>query len=338
MNGRFFFKQARAGQDSAQGASTSDDFDDAADEALVEEGQAELVDEGEEEEEPAESEEEEEEQSDEDQDDLEEDDEAEVEDGEEEAAASGFKYKNPKTGDFDFSRINKVVGGPELEKAFKEQTATITRTSQENKSLRSQLEAPQLKEKTSKGDFLDHLMATNPGIREQVLSILHGGNAQQDQSAQAGFGNLKGLHPDDPLAPVVQELYGTVQDLRNQRAEENRQRQANEQNENFVRGLRGARSKFKDLIGREPTEEELTSVAQEMRQANYLNGARFVPDLFMDQIRKAEAQRVLASRKVKRGLPQTGSGGRAPTAGKGKRSREDVRDELWEQHMGGDED
>lgn len=336
------FKEDRAGRTSggAQGESTSDtdDFDDAADDALVQEGEAELEDLDEEEEEPEAESEEEEEQSDEDQDDL--DEEEEIDSEEEEESVSGFKFKNPKTGDFDFARINKAVGGPELEKAFKEQTATITRTSQENKALREQLEAPEMRERVQKGGFLDHLMANYPEVRDQVLQILHGGNPAQGQHQnRAGAFEIPGLNPDDPLAPVVQQLHATVQNLQNRQEQENRQREANERNANFEKGLRQARSRFKELIGRDATEEELTLVAKEMEASRYLNGASFVPGLFIDEIRKAEARKVLEARKVKRGLPKTGSGGRKPAPAKARRSKEDEQDELWEQHMsGGDDD
>lgn len=325
---QFHFKQCPA-EDGAQGASTGDeDFDDAADDALVEEGEAEL--EGDDE---AESEDEDE-QSDEDQDELDEEEEEDVDLEEEEApAAKGFKFKDPKTGDFDFKQINKAVGGPELERAFKEQTATITRTSQENKALKEQLAAPELRESSQKAGFFDHLMQTHPGIQQEVMRILHGGHAGQAQPQ--GALEIPGLNPEDPLAPVVQELMANQRALQNRLQGEDRQRQVQEQERKFVDGLRGARAKFKELTGMEATEEQMLQVATEMKSANYLNGARFVPDLFIDLIRKAEQQKVLAARKVKKGLPRTGSNIRSPAATKTKRSREEDFDDLWNEHMNG---
>lgn len=334
---QILFREAPAGRNSsgAQGESTSDgDFDDAADDALVEEGEAELAGDDDEEEEEAESEEEEE-QSEEDQDDLDEEEEEdleEVEDEEEEASAAGFKFKDPKTGDFDFKRINKAVGGPELEKAFKEQTATITRTSQENKTLRDQLASPELKTAKDKAGFLDHLVNSNPVIHKEVMRVLQGGSAGQEP-AGGGF-EIPGLDPNDPVAPVLQQVMAGLSTIQNRLQDGDKQRQAQERDNQFVNGLRGARAKFKELTGSDPTEEQLLQVAQEMNRTNLPDGAAFVPNLFLDLIRKAERQKFLATRKVKKNLPKTGSTGRVPAKGKGKVSREEEFDSLWEEHMG----
>lgn len=332
---QILFRQQPAG-DGAQGGSTGDeDFDDAADDALVAEGEEELdSDDGEEEETESE---EEEEQSDEDQDLLDEEEEEEVDSEEEEdAAPAGFKFKDPKTGDFDFKRINKVVGGPELEKAFKEQSATITRTFQENKELKEQLNSPELAERGNKAGFFDHLMQTHPGIREEVIRILHGDQAGQAQP-QAGKLEIPGINPDDPLLPVVQELMTGYRTLQNRLQGEDQQRQAQEADRRFVEGLRGARAKFKELTGAEPTEEQLTLVAKEMKKTSFLNGARLVPDLFMDLVRKAERQKYLESRKAKKNLPKVGSTSRRAAPTKTRRSREEEFESLWEEHMGSED-
>ena len=334
------FKMDRAGESrGAQGGSTSDDdFDDAADDALVEEGEGGL--DSEEEEEPEAESEEEEEQSEEDQDpeESEEEEEEEVESEEEEAPAKGFKFKNPKTGDFDFERINKVVGGPELEKAFKEQTATITRTSQENKTLKEQLSSPELRGAQNKAGFLDRIMNGDefPEVREQVLQILEGRMAPGNRAPKAL--EIEGLNPNDPLAPVVQNLYATVQNLQQRQMQENRRAEEENEERQFVQGLRGAKTTFTELLGREPTQDELVLVAQEMRELRTLNGSKVIPSLFLEEIRKAEAQKILKVRKIKRGLPK-GPQGRRPQASTKKRPREDVQNELWEQHMNeGDDD
>lgn len=325
------FKQARNDDRGAQGVSTSDDdpIDDAADEALVAEGEAELEEEDPDEEEESE-EESEEEHSEEEQDPEEESEEEEVESEEEEEEAVGFKFKDPKSGDFDFKRINKVVGGPELEKAFKEQTATITRTSQENKALKQQLEAPELREKINRGAFLDRLMVENPVVKAEVFRAL-GLEAPAGGQRPAGL-QIPGLNPEDPLAPLVQELVAKVQTFENRHSESIRERQDRERNDQFVQNLRQAGSKFKELVGREPTEDEMVLVGQKMADSGYMNGAELVPGMFFDLIRKAEYQRAIASRKVKRGMPKSGSQRRVIST-KGKRSREAEQDDLWNEHM-----
>lgn len=318
----------------AQGASTSEpeDFDDAADDALVAEGEEELGDEDHEE---AESEDEEE-QSDEDQDDLEE--EEEVESEEKEVAATGFKFKDPKTGDFDFKRINQAVGGPELEKAFKEQTATITRTSQENKALRAQVEGPDAKLRQSKAVFFDDLMARSPVVKKEVMRILNGGHPEQDPQAAGGF-EIPGLNPEDPVAPVLQQLYSSQQAILARLQDSDRQRSQMEQEQKFVNGLRAARARFKELTGAEASDEQMQLIAEEMNNSGLLDGAKFVPSLFLDLIQKFEARKFLEKRKIKQALPKTGAlSKRAPVAKGKRRSREDEFNDLWEKHMnGGDE-
>lgn len=335
------FKEGPIGRDSsgAQGGSTSDeDFDDDADAALVAEGEKLLSEDDEENDEEEDLDPDtESEQSQEDQDDEEEEEEQEEDEQELEAPpASGFKFKDPKTGDFDFKRINKAVGGPELEKAFKEQTATITRTFQEKKALEEQLSSPALAESKNKAGFLDHLMATHPGIRQEVLKVLHGQPAGQNQ-AQPGALEIPGINPEDPLAPVVQQLYGTVQALQNRLQGDDAAREQREYDDRFVSGLRGARATFKELIGREANEEELKRVAVEMQKSRHLNGALFVNHLFGEEIRKAAVQKALAARKAKKNLPKTGvSGRRAPEKkGKRKQSREETFNELWDEHVAG---
>lgn len=339
---QILFKQAPKNDDGAQGGSTGDeDFDDAADDALVAEGEAELEEgEADEEEEELDDDSEEEEQSDEDQDDTEEEEEGEEEDVDEEEeeapATSGFKFKNPKTGDFDFAKINKALGGNELEKLFKEQSATITRTSQENAQYKRELGSPKLKERTQKGDFLDRMMAQDPGVKKEVLRFLHGGNPGQGQGTSDGKLQFEGVDPDDPLLPVLQELVTTVHGFQNQQREQSRQAEDQEYNRNLETGLRSAYTRFKELVGRDATEDEMNLVADEMERTGDLKGERFIAHLFLEDIRKAERQRVIRDRKVKRKLPKAPSGRRlAPT--KKRKSKEEWQDDLWNEHKGGDE-
>lgn len=337
---QILFKQAPKNDDGGQGGSTADDdFDDAADEALVEEGEAELEeDEGNDEDADPE---EEEEQSDEDQDpDAEEEEEEEEEVEEEETdKPSGFRFKDPKTGDFDFKRINKAVGGPELEKAFKEQTATITRTSQENSRLKTELASPRLKEMTQKGAFLDRMMVENPEVKKAVLQVLHGGGAGQGQGSSTEQDLFNGFDPNDPALQVLKQVVAKVQNFENQHSESRRQQQQREFESKFESGLISAAQSFKELIGRPATNDELELIAKEMEETQILNGERFVPSLFLEEIRKAERQRIIKARKVKRNLPKAPSGRRiVPT--KGKRSREEEQDALWQKHIeeGGDDE
>lgn len=322
------FREDKAGKNSG-GGSADQDFNDAEDDALVEEGETLL------EEETADEESEsgdEEEHSEEEQDDPEE--EEEVESGEEEA--SGFRFKDPKTGNFDFKRINKAVGGPELEKAFKEQSATITRTSQENKALKDQLGSPGFVEGQKKAGFFDHLMATHPGIRAEVLKVLHGDSHAGQGQQNSGTLEIPGLAEGDPVGPVLQKLYGMVNALQNRQQEGVRQQQESEHRGNFVNGLRQAGARFKELVGREPTEDEMRLVASEMQDSGHLNGSRFVADLFYGEIQAAARKKFLDERKVKQKLPKTGHMGRRAPEKTKKKSREDAFRDDWDEHMGGE--
>ena len=337
---QILFKQAPKNDDGGQGGSTADeDFDDAADDALVEEGEAELEEEDGDDEADSDDEEE---QSDEDQDDPEEEEEESEEEGvdeEEVEETSGFRFKDPKTGDFDFKRINKAVGGPELEKAFKEQTATITRTSQENSRLKSELASPRLKEMTQKGAFLDRMMVENPEVKMAVLQVLHGGGAGRGQGSSTEQDLFNGLDPNDPALPVLKQLVAKVQTFENQHSEARRQQQQREFESKFESGLRSAAESFQQLLGRAATNDELELIAKEMEETGVLKGERFVPSLFLEEIRKAERQRTIKARKVKRNLPKVPSGRRiVPT--KGKRSKEEEQDALWQKHIeeGGDDE
>lgn len=333
------FKQSPRGS-SAQGGSTGeDDFnDEAADDALAEEGEAELGEDGDGEE--PESEDEEEEQS-EDQDDLdEEEEELEEEEFEEEAEEPSFKYKNEKTGDFDFKRINKVLGGGELESYIKEQNATITRSSQELKSYKELGAPPQeLQARSRRAMFLDKMYEENPVIRGEVDRIL--GLSARDGGRASG-GEIKlpdGVDPRDPLAqPLIQALQ-EVKSISNRLMNDDRAKQKDAQEQKFATALNEGQARFKELTGKALSPEQAQLLDQEMRQSGYANASRLIPGLFFEEIRAADAAKFQKQRMVKKNLPRNGSKGKSPAPGKAKRrSREEDNDRLWNEHMGNDAD
>ncbi len=256
------------------------------------------------EEEESESEDEEEEQSEEDQDlDLEEDEEEE----ELEERPSGFKFKDKKTGNFDWDRINKRLGGGELQKTFLESQKTITRVSQEKKGLEEKVqqyeaEVPQLQQRAQYFDQFDYLFQTDPEVQKAVVSAL-----QRQSGGTPGHGIQlpEGINPNDPLVPLLMETRQQLNYVLNQqRANEGRTREQQERDAER-QGLTQARDRFSQLLGRLPTKEELGRVLKEMRTSGTRNGALLVPGLFVEEIQKNERRKLYKSRDEKRKLPKS---------------------------------
>lgn len=277
------------------------------DEETVEEEDEDLESEEEEldessEEEEAESEDEEEEQSEEDQD-LELDEEEEDEElGEE----SGFKFKDKKSGNFDWDRINKRLGGSDLQKTFLESQKTITRVSQEKKGLEEKIgeyeaEVPQLQQQAHLFRQFDHLIQTDPDVQRAVVAAL-----QRQGGGNPGPGQLpEGVNPNDPLVPILMETQRALSAIQNQQRMEQSTREQNQVREMERQGLTQARDRFQQLTGRLPTKEELGRVLQEMRKNRMPNGALLVPGLFVEEIQKSERRKLDKSREKKRNLPKT---------------------------------
>lgn len=276
------------------------------------------------EEEEAESEEEE--QSEEDQDlDLDEEEEEE-ELGEE---PSGFKFKDKKTGNFDWNRINKRLGGGELQKTFLESQKTITRVSQEKKGLEEKVQefettVPQLQQKAQLFEQLDYFVQTDPEVQKAVVAALqrqNGGNPGQ------GIQLPEGVNPNDPLVPLLMETRQQLNYVLNQqRANEGQTRQQQERDAER-QGLVQARDRFQSLLGRLPTKDELGLVLKEMRTSGTRNGALFVPNLFLEEIQKNERRKLYKSRDEKRKLPKSPKQAVRGKSGTSKKSMS-LRDSL----------
>lgn len=332
-----FFRESPKRDHDTQGASTGDDdfANEDADNAAADEGEEELEDEDDSEEEP--DEEAEEDQSDEDQDPEEEaeGEESEGDEAVEDEPAAGFKYKDPKTGDFDFKRINKAVGGDELEKRFKEQDATITRTFQELKSFKDLGTSQDFVQRSNKAKFLDDLIDNDPVISQRVVQILSGQVKPGQGGNVPGQSQIpKGVNPEDPLWPVVQELLGFVETTKNRQAVDARTQQQKQWDTQFSQGLDGAKARYKELTGLVMPPEKAVLLEQEMRQGGYLNGAQLVPGMFFADIQTAMSRKVISKRVAKRALPKAGISRRPAPATKKKRNRDDDRNDLWEKHMG----
>lgn len=340
---QILFREAKR-ESEAQGASTGfdDDFaNEAEDDALADEGEAEIEEEGDDTGEEPESEDDEEEESEEEEGFDDEEEEGEKEELEEEEEPQGFKFKDPKTGDFDFKRINKAVGGDELEKAFKEQNATITRNFQELKSYKDIGTPQDLTTFRNKAGFLDNLIDTDPVIQSRVIEILNGGG--QNPSPYGGHNPQasqipQGVDPNDPVWLALQPTLQSFQAIQNRLAMADRRERQAEQDRKFSQGLDGAKARFKELTKRDMTPEQVAKIEQEMRGSGYLNGANLVPALFQKEIHEVMSRKVVEKRVVKKNLPKSGSSRRpAPTAK--KRSKEEEREDLWNRHMGdGSED
>jgi hypothetical protein len=309
-----------------------EDFDEAADDAAAEEGDAELA--GEEgDPEADEGDESEEEQSEEDQEEPEEELEGEAE--EEEPA--GFRFKDEKSGNFDWQKMNKVLGGDDLEKSFKESQATITRFAQENKELKEN-HLPQLQRRANVAQYFEQLVQANPAVREAVLRDLNGqGQAGQGGQGQGHQDPFAGFNPNDPALPILRQMHQQNLELQNWQRQQAQQAQTQQRENTFLQGLKGARERFKELTGKEPSEEQLRLVAGEMQRANFLNGSALVPNLFVKEIQDAATAKLLSERKTKKNLPRSTKSTRRTPGTQKKVSKRGAFEEEWDKHMGGDE-
>ncbi len=287
-----------------------EDFDEGADDALAAEGEAELGEDGDLE--ADESEEDGEEQSDEDQ------DEPDLEEEEEALEEAGFRFKDQKTGNFDWKKMNKALGGDDLEKSFKESQATITRFSQENVELKKWAEhIPQLQAREKVANYFDHLFRTNPVVRDAVIG----------QDPFAGF------NPNDPALPILRQMQQQNQAFQQRLQQADQQQQQQQREGTFLQGLKAAREQFKSLTGKEPSEDQLRLVAGKMQQTGFLDGASLVPSLFVKELQDAATAKILAERKTKRKLPKSGKSTRRAPGTQGKVSKRGAFEEEWNKHM-----
>ncbi len=240
--------------------------------------------------------------------------------------------KDAKTGNFDWKKISEKIGG-EVEKAFRESQRTISRVSQENKQLREQTgNLPQLKEQAERYQYFDRLVAMNPALRAQVQAAMSG--TQQPQAAPRQEIQLpEGVNPNDPLAPLVMQLLQGQQRFEQQSQQSAAQQQQQRYTEDFRQGLIAAKGRFKAETGRDMSEQELRTVAENMRSMNVLKGDLLVPGLFISEIRKAEQRKFFESRKAKKQLPKTPVGGRGQQSGTAK-TMQQAFDEAWEKENG----
>ncbi len=325
-----FFKQQPFGEEdgdaggSGQGDSTADDFSSSeADDKAAEEGAA-LLAEGDDSIDPESTDEE---QSDEDQGQTEEED--------EEAPAPvplANRFKDEKTGNWDWKKISKVVGSPELEKTFKETQSQITKVSQENKTLREQSAyIPQLQQRAQMMDHLDSVFHTNPGFRaavQKALGVSPNGTGEQE------FELPPGVNPDDPLVPLIVKQQRFIDGIQNwQRTQETNRRQS-EGKQVFMQGLKDAASSFAGLVGRAPSEDELRLVAEKMRTTNHLQGSDWVPSLFVKEIQEKSKRDLYATRNAKRNLPSKGASGAKPSSTQKPAGLRAAFEESWDENMG----
>lgn len=254
------------------------------------------------------------------------------EDNQEEPAAT----PKEKSGNFDWKKINEKLGSDQLQRSHLEAQRTISRFSQENKTLKEQLgsfeqtSAP-LREAKETLDWFNGLLEQHPDLRTQIQAKLAGKQPQAGVTNQAPA-LPPGVNPEDPLAPVVLELQRGYQTLAEQSRQAQIQAQQQQIQSQFRQGLVEAKAKFEQEIGRKPSEQELKMVAERMRALNYLKGGDIVPMLFVNEIRKHEAAKLQASRAQKKNLPKSLTGGRQGTS-KPKSDRE-AFDEAWAKEFG----
>lgn len=278
---------------------------------------------------------EEEEQSDEDQDDLEE---KEEESPNQSQIVS--KLKDPKTGNFDWNKINKKVGSSELQKVFVESQKAITRFGQEKSAIEKEYaEYKQSSQETANNfQIFERLYDSNPKVRAAIDEAV-GVKSQQSQQGPQEFELPQGVDPNDPVIPVLRQQQQMIHQLNNHYQSQVRQQQQAAYQAQFYQGLDSAKQTFTQLVGRAPTEAEIQKVSQKMQQTRHLNGAEWVPGLFIEEIRKgAQKEKTQDHRdlkKLKRDLPKTAKKAVSPQKTvKERQTREDSFNEMWEKYYG----
>lgn len=254
---------------------------------------------------------------------------AEGEEGQELVANSGLK--DPKSGNYDWKKISEKIGSPELERVFKDSERKITQISQENKTLREQAgQVEAFREKASELDYFAQLLNRNPALKAQVQAAING--VQQPQAAPRKEIQLpEGVHPNDPLAPLVLKLMEGQSRFEQQSQQVEAQQRQQRDTENFRQGLIAAKGRFKAETGLEMTEQQMRTVAENMQKSGFLRGDLLVPGLFSEEIKKSIERKFHESRKVKKGLPKTPVGGRGNASS--AKTMKQAFDEAWEKEQ-----
>jgi hypothetical protein len=255
----------------------------------------------------------------------------EVEEGEEVEELEATPKE--KSGNFDWKKINERLGNTEVERAFKESQRTISRYSQENKELKEQTaQIEPLREKAELFEWFDDLVRSNPHLRSQLQAVVSGGTPSAQPVQDQGFELPEEVVKGDPLVPIVMQLKRGFDELAQQSQQAKEFTKQQQVQDKFRQGLVSAKGRFKELVGRDMTEAELRSVAENMRKTNMLDGAFLVPSLFVQEITKSAERKFFASRKEKKNLPKTPSGKRTETSK--QKSVKDAFDEAWAKEYG----
>lgn len=230
-----------------------------------------------------------------------------------------------ESGKFDWKKIGAKLGkvGSELERSFSEAQKTTNRALREKSELENQLrQTAGFQQEAQLFRQFDHLVRTNPEVRAAIEKAM--GIAQQPEAL-----NIPGVDPNDPVVPLIMRQQQMLQQLQNLHQERERREQQTARVNDFRQGLLGAKDRFAELIGRDPTREELEKVATVMRDRGFLDGGSLVPSLFIEEIRKAERAKLTESREKKKNLPKTPkSGVRQASTSKGS-SLEDAFESAW---------
>lgn len=252
------------------------------------------------------------------------DEESEEEEEEPEEQDDDLKEEDGK---FDWRKIGAKLGkvGSELERSFNEAQKTTNRALREKSELENQLrQVSGFQQEAQLFRQFDQLVRTNPEVRaaiERAMGVTH-----QDPL------NIPGLDPNDPVVPLIRQQQQVLQQLQQQHQEQQRRDQQTARVNEFRQGLLGAKDRFKELIGRDPSREELERVAGVMRERNFLDGESLVPSLFLEEIRKAERARLTESREKKKNLPKSlKTGMRKASTSRGS-SLEEAFNAAWEEN------
>lgn len=324
---------------------TGEDFEnEAADEALVREGEAEL--EGEEsdseDEEQSEDEDEDEDSDEEDEDFDDEEDQDDDEEEEEEDDEDEEEELKETSGKFKWSSIKAKLGkvGEELERSFSESQKTTNKALREKSEVERSFGEFQQQVQTDLQRFsqMDHLYTTNQEVHHAINKALGIAPNGQNPNPAQGFQLPPEIAENDPLAqhfvPVIRNLEAKIHQLLNHHQTRQVQESRAQKVETFRQGVISAGQAFRQILNREPSDDELTAVAEKMRTSGNFNGAELIPVLFLEEIKKGARREIQKVRKDKRNLPKSSKTGVRVSKTPKKLSRQEIMEEEWERHMG----
>lgn len=211
------------------------------------------------------------------------------------------------------------------EKSYKHLEKRYTQDSQRLKQLERDYNE-KWKAQLETYERLEKALANKPEAIEYLQKVIHGQNVDPTLQDNPVYQQLK------PQIDKIQHLESFIQEFQQERVKQNA--------ENIVNKVESdAKTFFKEQFGKDPTNEQMSSVIDWMVQNQFYNGKAAVKELFFDDIMTHRSQSALQANQAKKGLgttrTQTMNSGAAKKAGSDrvsfKQAWKEAKEELgWE--------